>query len=188
MKFRINGKKKQRNRSRALYVGAGLLFVVVLQAWAGNMTLLSVLPVDAPIIKDKKVQYSVNFIFAQAPKNYWWYFDASCSTMIIEYYDCITRVLDTLIIRGASPVLSVEVKNVPTSIVPSGKKSQLRLRLKEALQCSVGCSGDTMNVNLWKELSPKATLEHQKNNSLLVPILVAAISAALTLTYLLLKV
>jgi hypothetical protein len=42
-------------------------------------------------------------------------------------------------------------------------------------------------VNLWKELSPKATLEHKKRNFFLVPIVITFLSAALTLTYLMVR-
>jgi hypothetical protein len=188
MRTRIDRKtRRERHRFTLFIWGIGIFFILVVNLRAENMALLSVLPVDAPVIKEKAIHYSIKLIFAAAPKDYWWFFDQAQSAIVIEYYDHVTHTADSLSIKGSSPVLSVEVKNSTTTLVLSGKKTQVYLRLKEPLRSSVQCVNDTMEVNLWKDLTPKASLSTSKKSALkivVISVLAAGISAAMTVSYL----
>ena len=148
-----------------------------------EIRLVSVVPAQAPIISEKKVSYKVDFLFDRCPAEYWWSYDAATKRVTIELYDCFIAADDTLTIKPVPPVRGIEFKNASTSIVISGKKSQIFVRLREQLHCEASCSGDTLHVLLWKELSSKRIVRKRRWTSAIFPVLLVAFCATMTVVY-----
>ena len=185
MMIRMNVGSK-RNYSRRLLFGMGLIFLFTLRLSAEYVTKMSILPIGAPIIKDKKVYYTVQFVFKKCPKNYWWYYDPPNKRMVIEFYDFTVKLADTFAISSMLPVKEITVANETTTMVLSGKKSQIQLGLKEEMQCDAHSANDTLFVTLWKKLSKKSASDKNqlKKRSILLPLIVAVLSSGITLSFL----
>jgi hypothetical protein len=178
--------KKRDFRTGDLLLNALVLIALgALQAAAqvDQIRLISVVPAQAPIISEKKVSYKVDFLFDRCPAEYWWYYDAATKRVTIELYDCFISVDDTLTIKPVPPVRGIEFKNASTAIVISGKKSQIFMRLREQLHCEAYCSGDTLHVLLWKELSSKQIVKKRRWTSAVFPVLLVVFCAAMTVAY-----
>lgn len=156
-----NFKKKYGNRVICLGILGILVYSIVASAQDANM-LRSILTVKAPVVRENKMIYTYNLLFKECPAGNWWYYDSSNRQMVIEFYDVYVNVAENISIKGQMPVKEIEVKNVATSIVPSGKKTQVILHIKKQMQGEVNCFGDTMRVLLWKEVEKKA-VQHRKN-------------------------
>jgi len=166
----------------ALAIVALYTFQAAAQA-TDQIELKSVVPAEAPVISEKKVSYRVDFLFDRCPGEYWWYYDAATKRVTIEVYDCFVKVDDTLTIKPVPPVKEIEFKNASTSIVISGKKSQIFMRLKEELHCEASCSHDTLHVVLWKQLSSKKIVRKKRWGAKIVPALLVLFCAAATVVY-----
>lgn len=158
-----------------------LLFASLPHAQEGLVN-LSVLPIGPPIISEKKAVYTVDFLLKPCPRDYWWYYDASTSRMVIEFYDVFIKVIDTLTIHGKLPIREVEVKNLSSPLVNSRRKAQIQVGLKEEMLCDISNRGDTLSVILSKALLPGAKPERKKG-SMVVPVLVILASAFLTVAF-----
>ena len=152
-------------------------------AQVNEIRLISVVPAQAPTISEKKVSYKVDFLFDRCPAEYWWYYDAASRRVTIELYDCFIKVDDTLTINPVPPVRGIEFRNASTGIVISGRKSQIFMRLREQLHCEASCSGDTLHVLLWKELSSKQIVKKKRWPSAVIPALLVVFCAAMTVAY-----
>jgi hypothetical protein len=164
-------------------LAALVLCVFQAAAQTDQIQLRSVVPAEAPVISEKKVSYKVDFLFDRCPGEYWWYYDVATKRVTIELYDCFVKVEDTLTIKPVPPVKGIEFKNASTSIVISGKKSQIFMRLKEQLHCEASCFNDTLRVVLWKELSSKKIVRKKRWGAKVVPVLLVVFCAALTVSY-----
>jgi hypothetical protein len=122
-------------------------------------------PVKAPLIQEKKVMYTINFLFDECPAENWQYYDSLNRQIVIEFYDTYINVSGNIGIKGQVPVDEIEIRNVATSIVLTGKKSQLILHVKKQMHCRADCFGDTLRVVLWKELEAKTTGKKKKKKS-----------------------
>lgn len=180
-----NNKKVKRNG--AFYRSAvGILFFAVVSSAQDANVLRSILPIKPPIVKDNKMIYTFNFLFKECPDGNWWYYDSSNKQMVIEFYDVYVNVAENISIKGQMPVKEIEVKNVTTSIVPSGKKSQIILHIKKQMHSEVHCSGDTLRVILWKDFESRATVQQRKRLSYIyiIPVIVILISGLLAVSFL----
>ena len=180
-----NNKKMRRTRALCRSVIGILAFAIISPAQDVNI-LRSIVPIKAPVVKDNKMIYTFNFLFKECPEGNWWYYDSSNKQMVIEFYDVYVNVAENISIKGQLPVKEIEVKNVATSIVPSGKKSQIILHIKKQMHAEVNCSGDTLRVVLWKDIESKATVQQRKRLSyiILIPVVVVVISGLLAVSFL----
>lgn len=158
-----NIKKNYRIRVIGLGILVILAYSVLASAQEANL-LRSILTVKAPVVRENKMIYTYNLLFKECPAGSWWYYDSSNRQIIIEFYDAYVNVAQNISIKGQMPVKEIEVRNVATSIVPSGKKTQVILHVKKQMQAEVNCFGDTMRVLLWKEVEKKA-VQHRKKMS-----------------------
>jgi hypothetical protein len=159
---------------------AALLFALVTLSWSEKGILLSVASSETPTIDGKKVSYTMHFIFNRSPKRYFSYPENDNLLVVIECYDYLIHVQDSMKMKFAAPVKAIDVKNVSTSIVLSGQKSQILVHLKEEMHSEVGCSGDTLQLVLWKDLGSGKTGKGKNRKVPVVPLVILFLCAALS--------
>jgi hypothetical protein len=174
------------NRYRVIYLTLiGILFYSIFSRAQDSNMLRSILTIKAPVVKENKMIYTFNIIFKECPEGNWWYYDSSNMRMIIEFYDAYVNVGHNINIKGQMPVTEIEVKNVTTTIVPSGKKSQIVLHIKKQMHAEAYCLGDTMRVVLWKDIEQKSNARRKKVSLLyLLPVIAALITGFLLVSFL----
>ncbi|MBN2037920.1 MAG: hypothetical protein JW768_14355 [Chitinispirillaceae bacterium] len=150
---------------------------------AEKVTLLSVAPREAPIIEKKKVTYQVYFVFNRCPKRYYWYYEHGTKSVVLEFFDCHIRVNDSMPCTIQAPVKAIDVNNASTSMVISGQKAHIIVALKEEMLARADCSGDTLHLTLWKDLSPSASVKKKRRHLIIIPLIILLLCAGLTVTY-----
>lgn len=164
-----------------LLCGLALLLLTVKELLAADTLSLKILPIGPPDIAENKLSYSVKLSFEKCPSEYWWFYDKPSNRIVIEFYDLIIRGKSKTKIHDPSPIKEIQVKNFTTSIVLSGKKTQIHLLLKEPMHCTVTCSGKALQVVLWKYLDPKSVVNQKKKAPFLVPLICIAVGIIATL-------
>lgn len=176
MKLKATGHRTVPGKRSVCHRSVLLALAIFLHVHAQDTNLLrSILPMQAPVIKEHKMIYTFNFLFKECPAGNWLYYDSSNKQIIIEFYDTYVSVADTLSIKGQQPVKKVEIKNIATDIVPSKKKTQIIMYVKKQMNGEATCIGDTLRVVLWKTLEPKLNLRKDSKLSAfyLIPVIVA---------------
>jgi hypothetical protein len=186
---KVCGDNHLKLKQSGLFCKSVICFLVLLAAAGAQEAnvLRSILPIKSPIVYENRMIYTFNFLFKECPADNWWYYDSLNRQMIIEFYDVYVNVAENISIKGQMPVKEIEVKNVATSIVPSGKKSQIVLHIKKQMHAEVNCLGDTMRVILWKEMRSKETVQQGKRISSLyiIPVLIVLVSGLLGVSFIL---
>jgi hypothetical protein len=165
-----------------VYSLALILVACISLSWSENALLSAIIPPGSPDIKNKKISYTIKFVFDRCPRRYWSYPDIERKAVIIEVYDCEIKVDDSMKLEIVSPLKSIEVKNSSTSLVLSGRQSNILVYLKEEMNSEPATSGDTLILNVWKTLpsSEKKVKKRKKNIVPIISVAVVLLCAGLT--------
>jgi hypothetical protein len=153
---------------------AVILVACISLSWSENSVLSAIIPPGSPVIKGKQISYTIKFVFDHCPKRYWSYPDIEHKMVVIEVYDYEIKVDDSMKLNIVSPLKSVEVKNSSTSLVLSGRQSNILVHLKEEMNSEPAVSGDTLILTVWKTL-PASEKKNKKRKINPVPIISVAV-------------
>ena len=160
--------------------GAVIMGICVSLSWSSNAMLQAIVPPGAPVINKKQISYTIKFVFDHCPKRYWSYPDIERKMVTIEIYDSEIKVSDSMKLQIVSPLKAIEVKNSPTSLVLSGKKTLILVTLKEEMNSELTGSGNTLILNIWKNMPSRKKASRKKRRSPIIPLAIVLACAGLT--------
>ncbi|MBN1127724.1 MAG: hypothetical protein JXA71_01980 [Chitinispirillaceae bacterium] len=166
-------------------LGRGIALVAAFFSFslAEKATLLSVTASEAPHIDEKKVYYTMFFLFDRCPQRFFSYNEQDNKRIVIEFFDSHLTVKDSIAMAFAPQVRSIDVKNSTTSIVLSGKKAQILVYLKEEMHAEARCSNDTLKLELWKDLVPGKTAGKKQRKIPVIPLLLLSLCAGIAYAF-----
>ena len=134
-----------------------------------TITLQSIPMVGAPVIKDKTLKYTVDFLFDNCPQEVWPFYNHNEERLIIEFVG-VHVFLRPVEIRGTSIVSDLKAINKSNDFSLDSCSAQLSMSMKEGWHYTARVVDEkVLQLQLWLPLNPKKNLS-KRSRSYLIPV------------------
>ncbi len=164
---------------------AGVVLFVSIIASGRTHYLLSAEQVQAPILRDKRLYYTLDLVFDETPRHYWVYYDGRDREFVVDLYGAEIKArseLDTvvgIVFKGLSVV------NRESSMSLSGKQAQIRIGSEPGWHFTADeVDHKTVRISAWKRIeAPRPDKKEYRPLMYIVSAVGIAVISFLGITY-----
>lgn len=144
--------------------------------YAAECVLRDVIQQRAPVIKNKRVTYTMDLVFDNTPKNYWIFYDKKAETLVIDIYGSHIQKAKTLKIPPSRGFFrGVETSNHNTAMSLSGLQSKIKIGADDGWHFEASTlDTSVIRISAWKNIEKKSD-EPKKNIGVVLTFCISAV-------------
>jgi hypothetical protein len=139
-----------------LFAPAVLLIGWLWQPAAATCVLSGISVSKVPVIRNSRMVYEMNLVFDKSPQDFWAYYDAKRSSIVVDVYGDSVKGEDKSLPKNLV-FKRMTVRNMSSPMSLSGARSQLRIEIDSGWDVSaLPVGSDTLRVLVARQLAAQS--------------------------------